>query len=155
MDISLSLLAPVVVADLRPSADAAATARIDRPPAALAPGIAVAPVSFTQEGLVTRGLMEPEGPSPVAPLAAPAPTSGDAPQRVLKPWGVPMLPSEERHKPTDADEDAAPPPAQGTTDSAVPGPLVARDSAIRGHGGPADAETAEALGTSVGAGLSA
>ena len=98
MDISLSLRAPAIVADLRPAADAAATARIDRPPLALAAEVQIAPVSLTQEGLVNQGIIAPEALSPVAPLPERPLASGDAPQRVLKPWGVPMLPFEGRDR---------------------------------------------------------
>ena len=95
MDISLSSIAPRVVADLRPAADAAATGRIDRPPAALALASGVAPAALSQEGLVARGFMEPAGPSPVAATSESSLEVGQGPKRVLKPWGVPMLPYED------------------------------------------------------------
>jgi hypothetical protein len=99
MDISSPSLVPRAVADLRPAADAAATARIVAPPAALAQGPAVAPVSPAQGGLVARGFLEPR---PVSPAGA-VDGSGQAPDhpvpRVLKSWGVPMLPAEEETTP--------------------------------------------------------
>jgi hypothetical protein len=112
VDVSMSSVAPRFVADLRPAADAAATARIDRPPAPLGLAGAVAPTSFAQEGLVAQGLMEPAGPAPVAPPNGVSLETNQAPQRVLRPWGVPMLPDDRR-------EDDA--PAQMRTDATGPG----------------------------------
>jgi hypothetical protein len=85
LDVSLPSLAARVVADLRPAADALATARIDRPPLAVAVAAPLAVNSLSQEALVTRTVLDP-----VAMGATEG--SADAPKRVLKPWGVPMLP---------------------------------------------------------------
>lgn len=83
--------APRYVQDLRPAADAAALANDNRPPAATA-GMAGAlplptlPAPVSQIGAVSRSM-----------LSADAPAATDAPQavsRVLKPYGVAMLPAE-------------------------------------------------------------
>lgn len=103
MDISAPSLVPRVVADLRPTADAAATVRTTAPPAAVAVGPAVPPTSPTQEALVARGLLDAQSVEPVGqpdPAGGPPdPTRPKAPPRVLKPWGVPMLPFEEHRRP--------------------------------------------------------
>lgn len=86
MDVSSPALAPRVLPDLRPVADAAATARLVRPEAALAVPPVPAP-SPTQAGLVSRSVLESD-----RDLRRP----GEEPPRVLKPWGVSMLPAEGR-----------------------------------------------------------
>jgi hypothetical protein len=74
--------APRAAPDLRPASDAQASARQDRPPAALAP--AHPPPCPAQQALALRGLLS-EGPGAVEPV-----------RRVLKPFGVEMLPAERR-----------------------------------------------------------
>jgi hypothetical protein len=91
MNVSLPGLAPVVVADLRPSADAAASTRIDRPPTAKALGTTAAPASLSQEALVAQSVL---GPVPAAASDEALTSFGEAPKRVLKPWGILMLPVE-------------------------------------------------------------
>lgn len=99
MDVPITSFAPRVVADLRPAADAAATVRTTAPPGTPSQAPTVTPASPAQGGLVARGLMDPRS---VSPTGRPDP-SGDrelgepkSPPRVLKPWGVPMLPVEEQ-----------------------------------------------------------
>lgn len=92
MDISLSSVAPRSVADRRPVADAAATARPARHPTEGWPAPRIEPTSFVQEGLVTQGFMESAGLVPVGAASDTQFDSHGGPQRVLKPWGVPMLP---------------------------------------------------------------
>jgi len=130
LDVSLSSIAPRVVPDLRPAADAAATARLDRPPAAFGLAADVAPASLVQEGLVTQGFMEVAGPAPVAALDGSSQTSRQAPERVLKPWGIPMLPDEES--------------AEAAEESASEGPGIARDPADADVEPPAQAPDAGA-----------
>lgn len=100
MDIRLASPVPRQVGDLRPSADAAAAARVAEPPLAVEPPAAVSPVSPAQGALVARGLLDPQGVSPSGATegggeATPS-TPDRPPPRVLKPWGVPMLPTEEK-----------------------------------------------------------
>ncbi len=100
MDITSPSLVPRVVADLRPSADAAANARTTAPPLAVALDPVVQPAATSQGALVARSLLGMQAVPPVGP-ADPAevaldPAWAEAPPRVLKPWGVPMLPFEER-----------------------------------------------------------
>ncbi|WP_210527428.1 hypothetical protein [Rubellimicrobium arenae] len=93
MDITTISPVPRVVMDARPSADAAATTRIAVPPLATAQGPVVAPASRSQGGLVVKGLITLAGIQPPGSLDGTSPEFG--PQRVLKPWGVRMLPSDE------------------------------------------------------------
>ena len=86
VDVSLPSLVPRVIADLRPCADASASAWIDRPPLAV-PAAPLAGKSLSQEALVARSVLDPAAASKVGGPA-------NAPERVLKPWGVPMLPWE-------------------------------------------------------------
>lgn len=112
MDLSSPALVPRLIADLRPSSDAAATVRIASPPAALAAvltsGPAARPTSPIQGALVARTLLDNGGTPPAGPAI---PSAGkplpEAPGRVLKPWGVPMLPDRDRP------EEEAQGPAQG------------------------------------------
>ena len=103
MDISSPSLVPRIVADLRPTADAAATIRTTAPQLAVAAGPAVAPASPAQGALVACGLLDVHAVERVGPAdparEAPDPTRPKAPPRALKPWGVPMLPFEERSQP--------------------------------------------------------
>jgi hypothetical protein len=117
LDVSLPSLAPRVVADHRPTDDAADTARIDRPPLAIAAGVPVAVPSLSQEALVAR--------SAIGPITGDATDSAiEAPERVLKPWSVPMLPwdrpSDGPRQDTPADDSA--PEASGRPDVAPAGP---------------------------------
>lgn len=95
MDISLPTYSPRITADLRASVDAAATARSNRPPLAVVQEMPLTPVSFGQEALVAQGVLGSPDPTPVtATNPLPDWASRDAPERVLKPWGVPMLPAD-------------------------------------------------------------
>ncbi len=109
MDISSPLPAARPVQDLRPSADVAASARASAPAPALPPAAAgVPPASIVQGALVARGLLDPRAVSPTGSVDS----SGEAtlrtpdrpPPRLLKPWGVPMLPAEQRRFPNDGRE---------------------------------------------------
>ncbi|TNC73870.1 hypothetical protein [Rubellimicrobium roseum] len=90
-----SMLAPRPEVDLRPAADAAASARIIAPPPGLAQGPVVAPASSFQSGWLARSLLGMSAATEAgrAPPEAPASRRGE-PQRVLKPWGIPMLPAD-------------------------------------------------------------
>lgn len=78
--------APRVIADLRPTADAAALAHASRPETPL--GTGWHPASASQAGAVNQSMLatapQKAAPAPIAPV--------DAPERVLKPYGVTMLP---------------------------------------------------------------
>ncbi len=105
MDISLPPLAPRAVPDLRPSADVAASARAALPAPALPSAAAGVPPAYALQGaLVALGLLDPRAVSPSGAIDAAGDTLPDRgpdrpPPRVLKPWGVPMLPAEERRAP--------------------------------------------------------
>ncbi|MBW7921361.1 MAG: hypothetical protein H3C51_04590 [Rubellimicrobium sp.] len=73
---------PQVAADLRPAADAAALVRDPRPAVAAA---SVLPAPLAQLAEVSRSL--------VAVAAEEGPPAVRQAQRVLKPWGVTMLPA--------------------------------------------------------------
>lgn len=64
---------------------------------------------------MTQGFMEVAGPAPVAAMDGSSLNSRQAPERVLKPWGIPMLPEEES--------------AEAAEKSASEGPGIARDPA--------------------------
>lgn len=97
MEVTFNPSVPRVLPDLRPAADAAATARQEAPPLALAQGPLARPVSPSQEALVTRSLLGTREVSPAGRIDPEGePRRADGPPRVLKPWGVPMLPAEER-----------------------------------------------------------
>lgn len=98
MDISVTSVAPRHVADLRPTADAAATARITAPPLAIAQAPVVAPASPQQGALVLKGLIE-AGAAVGSASGATVNETRNAPPRVLKPFGLHMLPyNEPRHE---------------------------------------------------------
>jgi hypothetical protein len=91
MDISMPPLAPRAAPDLRPAADAVASARITRPAATMVvadPAL----ISATQMGLVNQSLIgtEAQGVARVQKV--------EAVERVLKPFGVSMLPSREKRE---------------------------------------------------------
>lgn len=84
---------PQHVADLRPSADAAALGRNPRPAAATAAvlpagamPVATLPAPTSQAGAISRCLIG------ATPVEVPGRAVTQA-ERVLKPWGVPMLPA--------------------------------------------------------------
>ncbi|TNC52897.1 hypothetical protein FHG66_00970 [Rubellimicrobium rubrum] len=104
MDISVTSVAPRHVADLRPTADAAATARITAPPLAIAQAPVVAPASPQQGALVVKGLIE-AGVAVGSASGATATETKNAPPRVLKPFGLHMLPyNEPRHEAAERQE---------------------------------------------------
>ena len=111
MDVSIPSVASRAVADLRPAADAAATARVDRPPLAVAPAIPFAPASLSQEGLVAQNVLDPETVSAADALVKP-------PERVLKPWGIPMLPSDRPKEETQTEDTARATDGKAATASA-------------------------------------
>ncbi len=80
---SATQAAPRMVADLRPSADAAALARDPRAAAASAMlPVATQPAALSQTAEVSRSMIGQQ----VGAITEP--------QRVLKPWGVAMLPAD-------------------------------------------------------------
>lgn len=104
--LTLSLLpAPQVMPDLRPAADAAASARQDRPPATLAPAHPLPCPALQAHAL--RSLLSSEGAGTGQPDAV------DPPRRVLKPFGIEMLPSERRQEQARTEPQGALPPARG------------------------------------------
>jgi hypothetical protein len=124
VDVSISSVVPRMVADLRPAADASATARIERPPLAVAVGNPAPTVSLVQEGLVTRSAIEP---------AAEADLAAHAVQRVLKPWGVPMLPWDSSSGSSEEAETIAAKNAPAVNGAALEEPAPALEA-----GGPPD-----------------
>lgn len=148
MDVSTSSLVPRLVPDLRPSADVAASARLSNPaPALPAAAAGLAPASPAQGALVARGLLDPRAVTPTGAVdttgEAAARAPAEPPPRVLKPWGVPMLPTEERRtrdepRPEEGPEggEAAPP---GEAPRAAPPaelPLLPRGLVLPGLGDP-------------------
>lgn len=104
--LTFSLLpAPQVMPDLRPAADAAASARQDRPPAALAPAHPLPCPALQAHAL--RSLLSSEGAGTGGPDAV------DPPRRLLKPFGIEMLPSERRCEEARAERRNDPPPRAG------------------------------------------
>lgn len=93
MDFAMTPLAPRPAPehrpDLRPAADAAGTQRLTR--TALPPAAAAPPPSPLQAALVGRALLE-----------ARAPGAADPVERVLKPFGVGMLPHRDPGEPAAA-----------------------------------------------------
>lgn len=87
---------PRVVADLRPAADAAA---LVRDPHTAGRAAAVLPAPLAQMAEVSRSLL--------ASAAAEGPAAVTRAERVLKPWGVTMLPAT-------AGDDPRPAPARTT-----------------------------------------
>jgi hypothetical protein len=126
MDVSWTPLAPRPVPDLRPSADLAASARAEEPAPGLPPSAAgVPPASAAQRALVARGLLDPRAVSPTGAADPAGEARPDDPQRppprLLKPWGVPMLPTEEKR----AGEDPEPSAEGVQTDEASAAPAGA------------------------------
>lgn len=110
---------PRHVADLRPTADAAALCRDPRAAIASAvlPAVAL-PAPTSQAAAVSRSLI---GVTPVEQTGR----TVAPPERVLKPWGVPMLPAEAK------EASATPKPTE--TDSQGPRSGAGRDSAGQGE----------------------
>ncbi|MBP1804542.1 hypothetical protein [Rubellimicrobium aerolatum] len=109
----MTVAAPRPVPDLRPAADAEATERITAPPAQLAwGGPAIAPASASQIGWAARSLLDPA--SAASEAGAPTGEEGEGPKRVLKPYDIPMLPSDDpdRRPAEEARAKVASPPSE-------------------------------------------
>ena len=101
--------------DLRPAADAAAIARDPRPHAPLGVPAALPPQT-TQVAAVSRALLDGSADAGFPPLKAP--------ERVLKPWGIQMLP----HAPDDRKEPSPEVAPQAPDDGEEAGPAPRTDA---------------------------
>lgn len=99
---------PRHTADLRPAADAAALARQPQPHLPLGPAAASQPPQSGQVAAISRALLDTSDTSKFPPLKEPP--------RVLKPYGIEMLP----HRPDDPPDEASASPIDR---EAAPEPL--------------------------------
>ena len=92
---------------------------------AFTPAVPFAPASLSQEGLVAQTVLDPEAVSPADALVKP-------PERVLKPWGIPMLPSDRPKEEARTKDPAEPTDDKADTASAS----ESASSPLEGQDGP-------------------